>query len=329
LLRLAREQAGLTLDEAARGAGVASAEAEAFESGALGDLHDRVETLRALRAYADSIELPGGDYALAAINLWPPVHQLPTRAPDSGGVPVVSVSSAPAGRHSPAGLGGLAWPADRTGAADFSITGVVSPIGPLPLHDTGVVPAFATGEVPVVRTSAPFVLKVLVSAAALLVVLGIFALAEHSHFSGWAKSARADASRWIDDVKGTSTPAAKKSSHTASTSAGKKTGLPKVTVVGDPATAHITINVSAPSFGVKLLAFKAPTWVEVTDSGHLTPVYQEVLPANQSYNVPITHTVTIETGASSARLYMYDGLRFIGLYFPKKAPFTITLNAVG
>src|ERR1700678_3854520 len=81
LLRLAREQAGLSLDEAATGAGVSRADAEAFESGAMGDLHDRVETLRALRAYADSIELPGGDYALAVINLWPPVHQLPTRAP--------------------------------------------------------------------------------------------------------------------------------------------------------------------------------------------------------------------------------------------------------
>ena len=171
-LRLAREKARLSLDEAAARAGIDGTEAELLESGTVARLRDRVETLRSLRLYAESLGLPGKDYALAYIELWP------ARGPDSGQVPVVSVTSAPAGGHSVAG-GNTGWPLDRTGAADFSITGVVSPIGPLSHHDTGVVPAYETGQVPAVRQSAPRYLKVLVAIVALLVAAGAF----YAHFA--------------------------------------------------------------------------------------------------------------------------------------------------
>ena len=96
---MAREQSGLSLGQAAERAGLPRAEAEAIESGTVGRMRDRVETLRSLRVYADSLGLPGNDYALAVIDLWPETSTLP-KGTDSGQVPTVSVTSAPAGGHS-------------------------------------------------------------------------------------------------------------------------------------------------------------------------------------------------------------------------------------
>ena len=59
-LRDARDVAGLTVTQAATGAGIDSFEVEALESGAIG-MRDRVETVRAVRSYA------GDDWALPVI----------------------------------------------------------------------------------------------------------------------------------------------------------------------------------------------------------------------------------------------------------------------
>jgi hypothetical protein len=325
-LRLAREKARLSLDEAAARAGIDGTEAELLESGTVARLRDRVETLRSLRLYAESLGLPGKDYALAYIELWP------ARGPDSGQVPVVSVTSAPAGGHSVAG-GNTGWPLDRTGAADFSITGVVSPIGPLSHHDTGVVPAYETGQVPAVRQSAPRYLKVLVAIVALLVAAGAFTLTEHNNISKWNRSLRADTTRWFDDVKSAAgfTSASTKGAHHHATTATatKTTALPKVTYVRNVPAGRVTINVHAASFGFKVVAYQAPTWLKVTAAGHPAPLYEQVLPANQNYIDLVSHSATVELGASAGRLFVYDGLRLLTYYFPSKTPFTITLNAVG
>jgi DNA-binding XRE family transcriptional regulator len=96
-LRLARERAGLSHEEVAERTGLATTELEALESGTVGRMADRVETLRSMRTYALSLGLPGNEYVLATLELWPSVDDTSARGADSGQVPAVSVSSAPAG----------------------------------------------------------------------------------------------------------------------------------------------------------------------------------------------------------------------------------------
>jgi hypothetical protein len=318
-LRLAREQRDLSLDEAAAQAGLPSTDIEAFESGTVGRMRDRVETLRSLRAYADSLGLPGHDYVLAVVDLWPTADQLPARAPDSGQVPVVSLTTAPAGGHSPPGAG-------RTGAAAFSVSGVVLPAVPAPAHDTGPVPIVDTGEIPAVKQTVGTGLKVLVGAAAVLVVVGLFTLTEHSHFAGWDKQARADSSHWIHNAKVAAGLAPKTTKVAAPPAPGT---APKVVMVQNPAADSVTVNVHAATFSVKMVAFKTPSWVQVTDSEQQAPIFQQVLAGGANMTFNVAHSLTIETGSASARAYIYDGTTFIGYYFPSKAPYTLTFNALG
>ena len=333
-LRLAREQARLSAEEAGQRISLSRGDIETLESGTVARMRDRVETLQALRRYADSLGLPGNDYVLAALDLWPSTDTSLTRIHDSGQVPVVSVTSAPTGGHSPSGDG-------LTKAADFSVTGVVSPLEGIALegvaldgptssevtssnaHDTH--PTVDTGELPRIRQSAPPALKVLVGFAALLVAAGVFTLIEHSNFSAWHKDLQADSSRWVKDVK-QDTGLSPKPKLTKAAAPG---ALPKVVMDQDPAASRVSVNVAAVSFSVKMVAFKDPSWIQVTDSSQQAPIYQQVLPGGANITFPVNHAITIETGSSSARAYIYEGTTFIGYYFPSKAPFTMTFNATG
>jgi hypothetical protein len=317
-LRHAREQSALTVDEAAARAGLEAAEVEALESGTVGRMRDRVETLRSLRTYADSLDLPGNDYVLVVVDLWPAADQIAGRPHDSGQVPVVSVSAAPAGGHSPAGD-------DGTGATDFSVSGVVSPLVAASVHDTGPIPIVDTGRIPAVKQSVPTGLKVLVGGAAVLIALGVFTLTEHSHFQAWDKQARADASHWFHNAK---VAAGLAPTQTKKASPPTPGALPRVVMVENPGADQVTVNVHAPSFTVKIVAWKGPSWVQATDSEQQAPIFQQVLGTNTSTMFTVTRSITIETGSSAARAYVYEGLKFIGFYFPTKAPYTLTFNSV-
>jgi hypothetical protein len=334
-LRLAREQARLSTLEAADRIGLSRADVETLESGTVARMRDRVETLRALRAYANSLGLPGNDYVLAVLDLWPNADQSLTRIHDSGQVPVVSVTSAPVGGHSPISDG-------LTGVADFSVTGVVSPLGAngAPLEGAALAEALRqgelapangvdhepdTGELPRVRQSAPRALKVMVGLAAVLVAAGVFTLLEHSNFSAWHKDLSADTTRWVKDVK-QATGLSPKPKATAAAAPG---ALPKVVMKPDDANSRVAVNVDASSFSVKVVAFKAASWIQVTDSSQQAPIFQQVLASGANMTFPVTHAITIETGSPSARAYIYEGSTFIGFYFPDKAPFTMTFNATG
>jgi cytoskeletal protein RodZ len=323
-LRLAREQARLPLDEAAARANLTPEDAELLESGAVERMRDRVETLRSLRAYADSLGLPGNDYALAVIDLWPTVDQLPASLRDSGQVPVVSVTTAPAGGHTPAD--GAGWPLDHTGAADFSVTGVVSPLG-LPASDALPFTGVDTGQIPAIRQYPPRALKVLVGLAAVLVALGIFTLTEHSNFGPWHKDLQSDASRWAHDLKVAAGLSPKTRATTHHTKVPVQNAPPKVAMVHN-STSSITINVSAPTFTVKMVAFGYASWMEVTEPTQQAPVFEQVLQGGASQTFTVGHSLTVETGSAAARAYMYVGTTFVGYYFPSEAPYTMTFNAV-
>jgi transcriptional regulator with XRE-family HTH domain len=323
-LRLAREQARLTPEEAAERSGIPVTEVEALESGAVSRMRDRVETLRSLRSYANSLGLPGNEYVLAFVELWPTLDLLPTRAIDPSQLPVVSVTSAPLGGHYPAASNG------RSGVTEFSVTGVVSPLGAQTVGDGAPISPVDTGELPKVRQAAPRMLKFLVGLAAVLVAAGIFTLAEHSHFATWQKQVRADSTNWVHDAKVAAGLSPKTRTHKGVVAApGAPAASPQVVMKADPATSQVTVDVHASSFTVKIVAFKNPSWVQVTDSSQAAPIYQQVLPGGANTTFTVTGADTIETGSPSARAYLYEGTTFIGYYFPTEAPFIMNFNAVG
>jgi hypothetical protein len=322
-LRVARQLAGLTITEAASRVGAESTELEALESGNVGQMLNRIETLRTLRAYADSLGLAGDDYLVAIVALWPAAGDNPTKGGENRGRHVVSVSTAPVGGHSPAGARGGEWTRDRTGVADASISEVVGIVRAQSIHDTGRVPLVDTGQVTLPRQSTPALLKVMVAFVALLVALGGVALAEHSHVGGWYHKTEATTSHWFDNTKvalGLSPSLVHRAPHKVAQP------LPKVTMVESPATDSVVINVGAPTFTVKMVAFKYPSWIEATNGAHRPPVFAQVLPGGQIHTFTVTTSLSIETASSSGRAYLYEGSRFIGYYFPTRVPFTMTFN---
>jgi cytoskeletal protein RodZ len=337
-LRQARELADLTLAEAAARADLRPATADALEVGNVGPQHDRIETLRALRSYANALGLPGNDYVLVAIEHWPSGGGTPPTPNETAVVPVISISSAPPGGHSPVSAPGTTWPADRTGVPDATITGVLEPVRPLAITDTGRVPVVDTGEIRAVRTGAPRFLSFLVGLTAVLIVLGALALVENQHLDHWYHNTRSAVTRWVHDAKsavGISSQPKSSAHHTTSTTAAshapaaKAHGPHLITFKKgtNPTGRAETISVAAPSFTVKVVAYNAPCWVQATTLGQSTPDFEQTMPAGQVHVFTVTSSMTIETGSSAGRAFIYRGTKLIGFYFPTKTPFTMTFNA--
>jgi hypothetical protein len=333
-LRQARLLADLSLAEAAARANLRDATVEALEIGNVGPQHDRIETLRALRAYANSLGLPGNDYVFVAIEHWPSGGASLPSGSETAVVPVVSISSAPAGGHSPLGGLGSAWPGDRTGVPDATITGVLEPVRPLAMTDTGRVPIVDTGEVRAVRVGAPRFLAFLVGLTAVLIALGALALAENQNLDGWYHDSRSAVTRWVHDAKSavgiTSQPKAS-GHHTTSTSHAAPPKAPASHLItfkkgNNPVGRSETVSVAASSFTVRIVADNAACWVQGITLGQPTPVFAQTLLANQDHVFTVTSSMTIETGSSAGRAFIYQGTKLIGFYFPSKTPFTMTFN---
>lgn len=347
-LEAAREEAGLTLDEAAARAGLDAATVGAVEAATVSAAHDRIDTLRAMRTYAYSLGLPGDDYVLVAVEHWP--ASAPGRVNDNTAVvPVVSVTGAPPGGHSPAGGWGAPWTAAGTSVTDTALTGAMDSAVPLSVHDTGVVRVTDTGEVRAVGLPAPRSLKASVYVTAFLVLLGGLALIAHTRFDNWANSGSANVSHWFDNAKSALGLSSKPAGHTATppsttTPAHRGQGHaggqghsggqghaggqgPKVTEQTDPSGQSLTVNVAASSFTVKVAALHAPCWVSATAAGQSKPLYAQVLPANQTEQFTVTSSMTLDTGSSAGRIALYKGKRLIGFYVPTKVPFLMHLNA--
>jgi len=339
-LQFARQRAELTVVQASARAGLESAVVEALEGGDPAPQHDRIATLRSLRAYADSLGLPGGEYVLAAVDQWPSAGPVLTTINETAVVPVVSISSAPPGGHSPAGGHGSVWPGEATGVADATTTGVMETLRPtsvtdtgrLPALDTGRVPAVDTGEVPAVHLEAPRLLTFMIALVAFLVVLGGAALIERNHINGWFDSGRSTTTRWIDDAKSalgiTSKPAGHRTqASTTSSTAAKAIHTSTATMKAGTGGLSENITVSAKSFTVKVLATKGPCWVDVTTAPGLKPLLEQDLLPGESHSFVVTSSLTVETGSSSGGTQFYEGTKLLGFYFPPKAPFTINFTA--
>jgi hypothetical protein len=342
-LQLARERADLTVTAAADRAGLTASVIEALESGNVGQQHDRIATLRSLRIYADSLGLPGSDYVLVAVEQWPVAGTVMSTNGETAVVPVVSISSAPAGGHFPAGGHGSVWPGDATGVTPTT-TGVMETLRPTSVNDTGRLPALDTGRVPAVDTGevravsfgVPGFLRFMVALVAFLVVLGGAALIERGHLKGWYDSGRSTTTRWVDDAKSALGITSSSGGHghhatttTIPTTAAKKIDKSKVTMKTGTGGLSENISVASTSFTVKVLATKGPCWVSVSTAPGLTPLFEQDLQPGQSHTFVVTSSLTVETGSSAGGVVFYQGSKAIGFYFPPKAPFTINFTAAG
>ncbi len=312
-LRLARQIARLSIPEAAARTGLGVDEVGALESGEPERITDRIGTLRNLRLYAEFLGLSGDEIVLAAVHLWPGSR---SGLHDITGSHILSMS------HSPAALDGGGEDAPSRTITTGHVTGVVdSPLALAGSGDTGLISAYdmervvfdETGQVPAVGRP-PVALRRAVFTLAFLVALGgiaLGALAVQSHVSGWYHHVRS--ALGITSPK----PSKPSNAHDAVVSA----PLPKVTDIEGPDT--VTINVGAPSFTVKFAAFKYPCWIKVTEAGRTAPVYDSVLAGGSIKEFTIASPTSIEMASSSGRVYLYEKNRFIGWYFPGKAPFTL------
>ena len=326
-LQMAREAADLTIPQAAAQAGLGTAAVEALEDGSVGPQHDRIDTLRTLRTYANSLGLPGDEFVLVAVERWPSVGPLVLASGDTAVVPVVSISSAPAGGHSPAGS---LWPGDATGVTDTTTTGVIAHIHPASLHDTGRVPMVDTGQVAAVGFGAPRALKVSIGLVAALVILSGAALVEHNNLRGWVDDGHSSAVRWYHEAKSALGFTDSKSTPTHGTTAPSPAAKPTAATPSyrsDPSGRGETINVPTSSFTVKIMAVNYACWVQATALGQAKPVYAQVMPAGQSQTFTVTSSMTIDTGSSAGRALIYKGNKLIGFYFPSQTPFLMTFNA--
>jgi hypothetical protein len=328
-LQLARQAADLSVPEAAAQAGLGTAAVEALESGLFGPQHDRIDTLRMLRTYANALGLPGNDYVLVAVERWPSSTPVLTAGGDTAVVPVVSISSAPAGGHSPAGS---SWPGDATGVTDTTTTGVIEHIAQNAFNDTGRVPMVDTGQVRAVRVGVPRALKASVAALTVLVVLGGAALVEHNNLRGWFDDGHRTTVRWYNQARSalgfSSKPAGKAHGSTSHTPSANQASSTRPIYKAEPGGRGETINVPTSSFTVTVTAVTYNCWVQATALGQAKPLFGQVLLAGQSHTFTVTSSLTIDTGSSAGRAFIYKGTKLVGFFFPTKVPFLMTFNAV-
>jgi len=202
-LRQARLQRGLDLDEASTACGLPVGQLEDFEAGTVSRLPDRVGVLKALRRYADFLDLPGERYVLVMVEHWPEDEVVTSSVVAVGATSealaagVGSMTPAPAGapatspnalflvpdtltttatlpaQPTPVGNGAAAW---ANGAAD---TDANTDQVPIVLADTGVTPAVrawrsraggAGGDLVIVEYVSGFLAVLLVICSAWLAV---------------------------------------------------------------------------------------------------------------------------------------------------------------
>jgi len=323
-LRLARQFAGLSVDDVAARTGLADDDLAALESGEPERMADRIATLRSLRVYGAFLGFSGDALVLAAVDLWPVSiggHH------DITGSHILSVSGSGGPQD---GDTGVPPSTITTGHLTGVIDSVQSPGGgpftrPVSLYDTGRVVFDDTGEVGIVK--APVALRRAVVTLAVLVALGAVALgavAVQSHAAGWYRHVKSA----IGITPSPPTTSRPSNAHDAVESH----PLPSVTMAylpspSDPSS--VSVRVGAPSFTVKFVAFGSPCWIKVTEAGTVEPVVDQVLAAGTVRELTITRPTTLVMAARSGRAYLYEGSRFIGWYFPGKAPFTMNFTATG
>jgi hypothetical protein len=326
-----RTRQNLGIDEVSARTGLPQAMLEAFESGTVDRLPDQVQTVKALRGYADALGLEGNAYALLLIDLWPsygggppvvvvqgtslsdvsaagaPGAVAPATAPTDGDTAMVPISAAAAATAPPPPARTTVRAAPSTvhrvgGTSDPGVAGAM----PMVLADTGVTPAIPVAH----RRRSPWALRVIVAVVVLALIVGIGGLALH-HYKP----------QWLHDVGIGSGP----KSHPAATTS-HHTTPPAAFRLTHSTPTSATFAVRAPSFIVKVVAVGGSSWIQASDAHHVNPIFSGEVAQNSQQLFTVHSSLTLQVGSQNARVFVSQGFKPLGFYFPQDAPFTLVFN---
>jgi hypothetical protein len=183
---------------------------------------------------------------------------------------------------------------------------------PMVFADTGVTPA-----VPGVihRGRGPSALTVVLVVVALALLVGVAGLVVDRVHRQWLRDI---------GVLSTSTPPP----HPGTAAHHATVPPPPAMALVSHSSTSATFAVREPSFQVKVVTVGGPSWIQATASTHPTPIYTGVLGVGQSKSFDVTQSLNLQVGSSSARVFVADGAKTLGFYFPPSAPFTLVFHGV-
>ena len=360
-LRRARTRQGLRLEDVAGRTGIPTAQLEALESGTTDRLADQIVTVRALRRYADFLGLPGDQFALLLVELWPvggrsgPMAPLAPAYADAGvGSPtVVTVLPASGGPTAASTVLPVAAGPPAAGILGSPPAPAFSDTAGVPAVPAGFIPAavpegvrYVTGSVPVYTAQTPVFVadtgqtpvvpgnrppsrsrrrRGVTFLQVLVVLVGVLLVLG---LAGLAIN------RWHPQLLRTlhlpHSAIAPSPSTTPTSSATHPTTppAPAVFTITSSSAVAASATVRAPSFTLAVVPVGGPSWVQVSDASHPNPIFSQVVPALQAETFPNETTVTVQVGSSAGRIFIKVDNKVVGYYFPTTAPFTMTVTAV-
>jgi hypothetical protein len=339
-LRQERSIKGLTVEDVSARTGLPQAMLEAFESGTVDRLPDQVQTVKALRGYAEALGLPGNDYALLLIDLWPsygggppvvvvqgnsvtgvsgpgtvdPVGVAAASGPyegDTAMVPLATPAAAPVAAAAAAAAApptvtrtGPESTVHRVGGTSLPPDAGARPI-PMIFADTGVTPAVPS----VHRHRRSRTLIAVVAIVVLALLVGVAGLVVHQVKPQWLHDIGIGSSK---------NPPARTASH--------RTTPPAPFQLATSSPTSATFIVREPSFVVKVVTVGGGSWIQASDTHHVNPIYSGELAANAQQTFTVNHSLTLQLGSKNARVFVSSGFKTLGFYFPQAAPFTLVFH---
>jgi hypothetical protein len=363
-----RTRQNLTIDDITSRTGLPHALIEAFESGTVDRLPDQVQTVKALRGYAEALGLPGNDYALVLMDLWPSY---------GGGSPVVVVQGTSLAEVAAAGTAGAAvLPTGPTMGDTVMVPSTAPPVVSAPPPAAAPPPAPAPAApapepvpepAPPPPTPAPAPAVAAAAAAAGSTVHRVGGTSIPPDAAGssmpmiFADTGVTPAvpvvrqkgtSRWLTvgvvvvvlalllGAAGIALHHYKPQwLHDVGIGSGK-TPPPAHAASGHhpaPAAFQIatqnatsaTFNVREPTFIVKVVAVGGSAWIQASDAHHVNPIFSGELGPNSDQLFTVNQSLTVQVGSANARVFVSKGFTTLGFYFPQVAPFTMVFNRVG
>jgi transcriptional regulator with XRE-family HTH domain len=344
-LRRERTRQGLRIEDVSARTGIDSLQLEGLEAGTVDRLPDRVQTLKVLRSYANSLGLSGDRYVLVLVEHWPA---------SASATPIVRVLAKDPPRPDDTGVISAVVAAPEPAVAPIA-TRSLPPLPPVTYvsSSAAVGPEPATAQTPRIERTGP--LPVVPgwhdpppprSSRSLRVVVGLVVIALVAGVAGIIVNSLEP--HWLRDLGITRSSGTSKESAPPPTAPGGRTGTTgpssrtsPTARSGRPARAaapifqqidaqaqSATFEVHASSFVLSLLAVGGPSWMQIGVPG-ADPLFSGIVPDGGHETFPVHGSLVVQVGASSARALVAVQNKLVGAYVPGAAPFTMTFQSTG
>ncbi len=353
ILRRARTRQGLRIEDVYDQIAIPVADLESLESGTIDRMPDRVQLLKALRRYAEFLGLPGDRFALTLIDRWPdlsmyrvsettpprgihlsstglnPTNSASTSVWDTqhiGGTENVSSSAKTTSIPAINPDSGYPQRSIRSGSEPGVGSELNSGFNAEVLADTSIVPAISSNpknppNPKIKKPRAPVALRLTLVLVTLLLVIGVGLLYVHIDHPNWLSDISLSGTSKIHS----STPI--NSSKTNHSHAHSTTKAPIFKIVSQTSSSA-SINLTGSSFTIKVIAVGFPCWVQATNSTNQSSTYAQVLNTGATKSFVINSSLNLQIGASSGHIFVQNGSKTVGFFFPPSAPFTMHFKVV-